>query len=108
MPQRDSGCVLGWMATVEEVEEGYRRADSYSNQGWRRERDSNPRWFITTAVFKTAAINRTRPSLRGAPSLPAGVAGWPYRAGTGESIVATPPDTGITTPVRYAPALDAK
>ncbi len=31
----------------------------------RRERDSNPRRLITSAVFKTAAINRTRPSLRG-------------------------------------------
>src|SRR5205809_3413765 len=34
---------------------------------WRRERDSNPRWLVTTAVFKTAAINRTRPSLRSRP-----------------------------------------
>ncbi len=40
--------------SVRKVEEGYKRADSYSNQPWRRERDSNPRWLIATAVFKNA------------------------------------------------------
>src|SRR5262249_43406538 len=40
------------------------RTSEFVFKSWRRERDSNPRRLITSAVFKTAAINRTRPSLR--------------------------------------------